>query len=203
LITVPLGVFAVIYAREIVLVALGEQWIGSVVFLRIFGVIAAILPALASSGTVLITCGHSGRFLVVSVVNSALVAGLMLLCIPWGAIGIAGARAAALILIAPWVLHYSFRDTPVSVRDFTRSYLKPSAAAGIMAVVLLGVRQLGPLDSAPISLALGIVLSGAAYLVALSALPGGTAQLRSLYRELSQAIRRRSSRKVEPTKDTL
>ena len=198
--TVPMGVFTVIYASDIVLVLLGDRWLGSVVFLQIFGVVAAILPASASTGIIMITCGRTARFLVVSVVNSAVLAILMLAGIAWGAVGIASARAITVIVVTPWALHYGLSGTPVSSGDFLRSYSRPCLAAAVMGIVLLAVRRFAPMDSALTSLALGLSSSGLVYLLALFALPGGGAQLRSLYHELVEAIRRRSSAEIEATK---
>lgn len=195
--TVPLGVFTVIYAHEIVLVALGENWLGAVVFLRIFGVIAAIQPALATTGTVMITCGKSGRFLVVALVNNALLVILMFIGIAWGAVGIAAARAATLLLVMPWALHYSFAGTPVSVGDFLRSVSKPSIASLTMGAALLLLQQYAHLESGLSSLLAGAGTALIVYFLAFNLLPGGKAQLQSLVSELLAALRRRSTASVE------
>ena len=81
--TIPIGVFTAISAREIVLVALGEEWIGAVVFLRIFGVAGAILVTVGTSGMVLVTRGKSGRYLVVNLVYSLTLVGLMFVGATW------------------------------------------------------------------------------------------------------------------------
>lgn len=93
-VTVPLGVFTMIYAHEIVVVALGKKWLGAIVFLRIFGVAAAVLPALGTTGTVLVSCGQSGRFFWVSLVNNALMVILMAIGVSGGAVGVAIARVS-------------------------------------------------------------------------------------------------------------
>ena len=197
-VTVPLGVFAVIYAHEIVLVALGEKWLGSVVFLRIFGVAAAIQPAFGTTGTVMVTCGKSGRFLLVSLVSNALLIALMFAAVRFGAVGIATARVAAPILLIPWVLRYSFEGTPVSAGDFVRSVARPCLASATMGAVLLLARDVAFPDRPPLSLLIGVGVALSAYFLSLTLIPGGRNQLQSLSEELYTTLRPRSagSRKI-------
>ena len=199
LVTVPLGVFALLYAREIVLVALGENWLGAVVFLRIFSVVAAIQPALGTSGIVMVTRGKSGRFLLVALVSSSLLLVLMLVGIHWGAIGIASGRVLAPLLVMPWALHYAFAGSPVSIRDFVRSAWKPLLASLMMGAGLLLLRYFVPLENALLSLLMGCSASALLYLVAFNLLPGGRAQLQSLVQELLAVLRRRSPKKATET----
>lgn len=199
--TVPLGVFTIVYAPEIILVALGEKWVGATIFLRIFGVVAAIQPALGTTGTVMITRGRSGRFLIVSLVNNALLALLMFVGVPWGAVGIAGARAATLVLMTPWTLRYSLFESPVSPADFLRTVAKPAAASGIMAAALLALQRFGGIENVFLSLGAACGLAPVAYLVGMLLLPGGKEQVQSLTSELVSALRRRSAVGGTPTND--
>jgi len=199
--TVPLGVFTSIYAHEIVLVTLGEKWLGAVVFLRIFGVGAAVLPALGTSGTVMITCGKSGRFFVVSLVTNAVLVILMFGGIRWGALGIAAARVATSILVMPWALYYSFAGTPVSVGDFVRSVSRPVLASSAMGAALLVLQRFVELRSVLIALLAGCGAAAVVYVLAFVLLPGGRAQLQSLATELIGALRTRSSARVKASED--
>jgi PST family polysaccharide transporter len=199
--TVPLGVFTTIYAHEIVLVALGQNWLGAVVFLRIFGVAAAIQPALGTSGTVMVTCGKSGRFLVASLVNNAALVILMFTGMKWGAVGIATARVATFVVLMPWLLYYSFAGTPVSVGDFLRSVSRPFVASLTMGAALLLLQYFAPLESALLSLLAGCGTAITAYFLAFNLLPGGRRQLQSLANEVLAALRQRSSMGVEASRD--
>lgn len=199
--TVPLGVLAIIYAHEIVLVALGERWLGSVVFLRIFGVAAAVQPAFGTTGTVMVTCGKSGRFLLVSLVSNALLIALMFAAVGWGAVGIATARVAAPILLMPWVLHYSFAGTPVSAADFLRGCGRPVLASLIMAAALLLLRHYVPFESPALTLVVGCLAAGLVYLLAFQLLPGDKKQLQTLFQELWGSVKRRSPMRVKSHED--
>jgi len=196
--TVPFGVLTAIYAREIVLVVLGENWLGAVVFLQIFSVVAAIRPALGTCGIVQVTCGKSGRFLGVTLVYQAVELILMFVAIRWGAVGIAAARVVTLILGIPWVLRFSFAETPVSVRDFFEACSKPVVASLAMGAVLLLLQYFVHLESALLSLLAGCGTAVIAYFLALNLLPGGRGQLQSLRNEVFTALRQRTSTGVEP-----
>jgi PST family polysaccharide transporter len=199
--TVPLGVFTTIYAHEIVLVALGEQWLGAVVFLRIFGVAAAIQPALGTTGIVMITCGKSGRYFWVSLVYNVVLLIVMVTGIQWGAVGIAAARVTTLILLMPWALYYSFAGTPVPVVDFVRSVSRPFAASFAMGATLLLLRNFGQLEHEVLALTAGCGAAITVYFLTFNLLPGGRAQLQSLASEVIAAMRGRSSIRVKASRD--
>jgi hypothetical protein len=129
--------------------------------------------------------------LVVSIVNSVIVALLMLAGTSWGALGIASARIAAVALVTPWALRYGFSNTPVSTRDFVVSFSEPCFAGAIMAVAALEVRSLTMSIGPVLSLVTGVCASGAVYLLILSALPGSRAKLRGLLRDLVEVVRAR------------
>jgi O-antigen/teichoic acid export membrane protein len=191
--TVPLGAFAVVCADEIVLVALGQKWLGAVVFLRIFGVAAMIQPALGTAGTVMVTCGKSRRFLVVSFVSNTLVMILMFVGVAWGAVGIAAARVATSILLLPWALYYSFAGTPVSVSTFVRGVSLPLFASLTMAAALFAFLRYAAPDSAALSLAATCAIAPIVYFLTLLMLPGGASKLRDLVKELHAALKSRAS----------
>jgi len=203
LVTVPLGVFTFLYAHEIVLVALGEKWLGSIVFLRIFGVAAVVLPALGTTGTVMITCGRSGRFFIVALINNLTMVICMVVGIGFGAVGIAVARVATSIVIMPWSLPYSFSGTPVSVGDFLRSISRPCIASAIMGVSLWAFRRVAPLESEVLALLGGAAAAGLVYFLAFLLIPGGRNQVQSLAAELLGVIRNRSSVRVKADEDTM
>jgi len=190
LITVPLGIFTIIYAEEIVLVALGEKWSGTTIFLQIFALLASIRPALSTTAVVMITCGRSGRFFVISLAHSVVLIGLMIVGIGFGAVGVATAHLLTAVLLMPWLLYYAFDGTPVSTRLFWRSVAKPAVAACTMAVIVLTVRELVPVEKPALALALGCAIAIPAYFLALCLLPGGRKELENLIQELISAVRK-------------
>ena len=199
LITFPVGLFTVIYAHEIVLVALGEPWLGSVVFLRLFGVVAMIQPSTGTTGMILVTRGRTGRYLRLHLVYNITLIGLMFLGTIWGAVGVATARVTALLLVSPWALYYALHDSPVSTRDFLGAVSKPLMASFAMGATALLSRNFLQIDNRIASLAVGFAVAAGTYVVSLALLPGGRKELGGLAAELLTALRRRSSKESEPT----
>jgi len=192
--TIPLGVFTAICAREIVLVGLGEEWLGAVVYLRIFGVAGAILVPVGTTGTIQITRGQSGRYLVVNLVYSVALVGLMFVGAIWGVVAIAAARLVTLVVVSPWALHFAFSGSPISVRDFLRTVSRPVAASVAMGGALLLLQSWAPLDSPLLKLLASCGTAISVYFLAFNLLPGGRRQLKSLLGEVVGVLKARASK---------
>lgn len=189
--TMPLGVLVAVYAREIALVVLGAGWSQASTFIRIFGVAAAIRPAVATSAVVLITCGHSARYLRAAIAHSLLLAVLMCAGLAWGPEGVAVAHVSATV-IALWPkLWYSFLETPVSVRLFARSVRVPVAAGLATLAGMLALRHLLPPGRDLPALLVGATVGPALYLAACLLQGEGRARLAGLGGDLRSALQRR------------
>jgi O-antigen/teichoic acid export membrane protein len=191
--TIPLGLFAAVYAYEVTLLILGPSWTDATVFVMIFGIAVAVRPAVATSALVLISCGHSTRYLIVAIVHGALLTVFLFLGIRWGAEGVAVAHVgASLVLMVP-KLYYSFVNSPVGLGTFFGAVRTPAIAAGVMVAGLLVLRELMPLGGTIVPLSAGAAVGGALYLGTWLLQPGGRAQFDALARDLVAALRRRSA----------
>lgn len=195
--TIPLGVFTTICAREIVLVGLGEEWLGAVVYLRIFGIAGAILVPVGTSGTIQITRGQSGRYLVVNLVYSVVLVALMFVGAIWGVVAIAAARLVTLVTVSPWALHFAFKGSPVSLRDFLRTVSRPVIASLVMGASLFLLQFWGPAAGPILALIADSIVAAAAYCLAFILLPGGRQQLQSLLTEVLGVLKARASKASE------
>jgi PST family polysaccharide transporter len=192
--TVPLGVFSIVYAHEIVSILLGPGWTGAVNYLRIFGVAASIRPAVGTSAWVLITSGKSGRSLVSAIVHSIVLAILMILGVRWGAVGVAVAQVSTSLLLMPWKLQYSFKGSPIRVRSFLEVTAKPALATVGMSLCLVGLRSAVPVDCAVgVSLIVGCVTAVVSYFGCLALIPGSLKQLVSLVHDVRGSFLRRDT----------
>jgi O-antigen/teichoic acid export membrane protein len=191
-VTLPLGLFVAVYAREITLVLLGERWTDAAVFLRIFALVACIRPELASTGLVQVTCGRSKAYFIINLIRSAVLVLLMLVGVHWGAEGIAAAFAVEIMLMIVPALHYSFKHTPVSVSTFLVTMVRPLVASLAMAIALISLRALLHIASPLSSLALGGAIAAGAYLCVWMVVPGGTGELRELLSSLEAGLRQRA-----------
>jgi PST family polysaccharide transporter len=163
-VTVPLGVFVAVYAQEIVLLALGRGWGQATPFIRIFGIAAAIRPAIATSAIVLITCGFSTRYLQLALIHGGLLALLLSLGVGWGAEGVAAAHVLTTVVFMLPKLHYSFLGSPVTLRGFLGAIRVPVVAGTLMLGALLLVHHVYPSDGTLRPLVVGLAVAPLFYL---------------------------------------
>lgn len=189
--TVPLGLFVTVYAREVTLLLLGPAWSGAVVFVRIFGVAAAIRPAVATSAIVLITRGESARYLWVAVIHSVVLTVFLLFGVRWGAEGIAVAHVATTVVLMVPKLYWSFARTPVTVGLFLGAVGAPVVAGAVMTLGLLALRNLMPLAGVVYPLIAGAGVGGTLYAAAWLAQPRGRRQFTALANDLQFLLERR------------
>ena len=194
LVTMPIAAFAAVYAEEITLVVLGDQWIEAAPFIRIFAIAAFVRPVLGTAGTVMITCGHSRRLLVVTLVSQLTLLLFIFGGIHWGAEGIAMAYVAtASVLFVP-NLYYSFRGTPVSLSTFLHGIRTPLIASAIMTAGLILLRNFVVERGSILSLCSGCGVGGALYLASCLLAPGGRAELRALLADIAASLLRGRAR---------
>jgi len=161
--TIPLGLFVAVYAEEITLLILGPTWIEASSFVTIFGVAAAMRPAIATSATVMITCGKTRRFLAVAIGHSLALTAFMLLGVRWGAEGVALAHVATTLVVMVPKLYYSFIGSPVKLRGFLGAALTPLVAGSVMVVALVALKRFVPLPGAVVSLGFGAIAGALVY----------------------------------------
>jgi PST family polysaccharide transporter len=184
-VTVPLGLFTAFYAREITLLILGTKWIGAAPLLQIFALTAAIRPTVSTSGLVLVTSGRSKTFLLIALIDSATLILCMLVGIRWGVAGIAMAHFVKVLLIMVPTLYFSFRQSPISLRNFLGAAGRPLAAAMAMAGTLILLRAGLPQYPVLTSMAVGGAVAAASYLCAWMLLPGGKSELKAFLSDVS------------------
>jgi O-antigen/teichoic acid export membrane protein len=190
--TIPLGFFAVIYANEIVSVVLGQKWIEAVIYLKIFAVGVIVMPAVGTTGIIMVTCGKSGRLLLVTLVYSVSLAVLMVVSIPWGAVGVASASVLTSVVLMPWTVHYSFSETPLKIELFYGTVFKPFMASMVMALVLVLLRSTSPMEGHMLSLLIGGGVAALVYFGSIAIFPNGRLQLKSLLQDFIAAMKTRS-----------
>jgi O-antigen/teichoic acid export membrane protein len=194
--TMPLGVFIAIYAAEITHVLLGPNWVAATVFLRIFGVVAAVKPCLDTTVVVMLTYGLSKRLLTLSIVNNALFAALMLAGIYWGALGVALSNIVSIVLVMIPMLYISLRGTPVTVAAFLEAVSTPAIASAVMAVVLLSIH--GPMARFGMTMSLlsGLGAAAIGYAAAVLLSPRGRKELLTLLAALLSSFKRQEQANV-------
>lgn len=194
-VTVPLGIFIAVCSEEITLLVLGPNWTDAAVFVMVFGVGAAIRPVVGTSAIVLITCGRSTRYLVLTIVHALFLAVLMVASIPWGPVGVAVAYVGTSLVLMYPVLYFSFDQTPVSVSNFFKALRVPVISALAMLCMLLTVRHFVTSDSILKQLAISLVACGITYLVFMWLQPAGRLVMRTTAEDMRTAMGARANQK--------
>ena len=180
-VSVPVIGFVGAAADDVVLVLLGNQWLGSIPFLRLLSVAAVASALLRVMYWVPLTRGKPGvllRWSLFGQVPLTLVA--VFIGIRWGPIGVATAIAitwcAALVPCSVVVL----RDSPVRPQDVIGAAWRPLLATAIGVGGVVAWRSVtvldGGLERLLIALSVFVVASAAAWFIA----PGGFTLVRTL-----------------------
>jgi O-antigen/teichoic acid export membrane protein len=188
---IPIGIFIGIYAREIVLLLLGEKWIGAVPFIRIFSAVAAISPAIGTYTVVLVTCGKSAKFLLIALAHCVVLFLSMIVGIRYGAIGIAFAHLLTITVLAIPKLYYSFAGTPVTVGQFFKTTVSPLLASLCMLAAICVWLKFITITDIFLRLSTGGVVGAISYLAVLLLLPASRKDLIALYKDVTSSIQRK------------
>jgi PST family polysaccharide transporter len=182
--TIPIGIIVAVFSQEITLMVLGEKWIDSSAFLRVFGIAAAIRPAIGTSAIVLITCGKSSMYLFVAVAHSVVFLVLLLVGVQWGAIGVAIAHVSTTLVLLVPKLYFSFLKTPISLRLFYKTTRSPIIAGMFMLgflIVYFNFKLINEMNFSYITLS---VICGSIYVTVLVSLSEGREYVIALYRDV-------------------
>ena len=188
LVTMPLVVFLVVYSEPFVRVVLGDRWIAATPIFQVLAIAALIRPSAATAAGVMLTCGHSRKFLWLGLSTSIALVLFFVAGIPWGPVGIAWAHVWSVYLLLVPKLYWSFKGTPISLRLFFTSICKPLAASVLMGIVLMALRAAKLVPGAFGDLCLGVVVGALVYLGFWMVMPGGRTELRDLIADLSEPI---------------
>ena len=187
-ITIPLGIFVMVYAREIILFLLGEKWAEAIPFLRIFAFAASIRPIISTSAIVLITCGKSKEYLLVALGHSLFLMAFFGIGLKWGAIGIAIAHVSTSFVLMVPKLYYSFLGTPVKIGHFFNSTkIQFLATLFMLGILFIQIKKF-PLDNIFFQLLMGGTLAILSYLSIIFLSNKGREDVIMLYKDIASSL---------------
>jgi O-antigen/teichoic acid export membrane protein len=189
LVTMPLVLFLVVYAEEIVRVLLGEKWMAATEIFRLLAIAAFIQPPVDTTGFVLVTCGKTKRYFNMGLAISTILVICVSIGLLWGARGVAFGHIVATYSFFLPKLYLSFRGTPVSVKDFFKAVQKPFFASLVMMAALIAWRTVVAPQSSFVALAIALPLAVSVYFTAWIMLPQGKAGLKQIIHDLMTPIR--------------
>lgn len=125
----PITLLGALEADFFVRLLLGPQWIGAVAVFRILAIAGLVQAISTTRGLVMVSCGHSRRYLRWGLFNALLMVLSFIAGLPFGIEGVAAAYTIANYIVLFPSLRYCFNDTPVTVGMFLRAFYPPLLAA--------------------------------------------------------------------------
>ena len=144
-ISAPVFGLLFVAARPVIVTVLGNQWHAAAPVFQILAISALGQLLLDSTIWLLVSRGQSKRLLRFLLVISPILIGSFAVGLPFGIKGVALSGSIALILIFPWILKFSFRDTELTLQRLGRSILYPiSTCLGCVVLGEIGLYALAP-----------------------------------------------------------
>ena len=139
--TMPLVMTMFVLADEIILVLLGDQWIGAARIFRVLAVAAAGQPISNANAWIYISLGQTRRMLRWGLISVPLFILSFVIGLRWGPLGVAvGYATCAVLLRFPGYL-YAFRHSPLDFPDLVRATWRATVVSVLMLAVMLVLRH--------------------------------------------------------------
>jgi len=196
-ISMPIIVFLAVCSRSVILLVLGNQWVGASSIFQILAITAFIQPVASTRGLVLISLGQSERHLKFGIIHSLVIVTSFVVGIRWGVIGVAFAYSVANYLILFPSLWYCFRLTPISIATFLKAIIRPVTASFAMALAISCAHILLADRPNAIVISVCFVIGLLAYFLTWVAMPGGLQVLREFVGYVSVIFSKKRLQKVK------
>ncbi len=167
----PASIGLALVADFLVPALLGPKWVGVIGPLRLLGVFVAV-RSLTTFLPNLLTAIGDAAFVMWTTIGAAITMPFAFwVGSRWGTSGIAAAWLVAYPLIIAPVYYRVFRKTEMSTKEYVSILLPSAVGSAIMAVAVLGIREVMPPHLTPLSSLLLVTIGGIlAYSAALFAL---------------------------------
>jgi len=129
MLTMPIVVFSFVATQELVMIALGPQWLDAVPIFRALAPAAFIGIFHGATGWVYISRGQTDRQFRISVIWTVIIIVCFVIGLQWGAVGVAAFYSISqAIIILPGFI-YCFHGTPLVMRDIGIALWRPALAS--------------------------------------------------------------------------
>jgi O-antigen/teichoic acid export membrane protein len=142
LLSAPIGAAMILFAADIILVLLGDQWTGAIGILSYLALSLLVQPILNSTGWLYVSLGRADRMLRWAFFATPVIVASFLVGLPHGPEGVALAYSVAIIALTLPCLGYAFHGTPLRLGDAWRVSAPQLACVGLAAGATLALRPL-------------------------------------------------------------
>jgi len=188
-ISMPLMAFLTVNAHDVVEIALGPAWKDVAPIFVMLGITGFIQPVASLRGLVMLSQGHSRRYLAWGLYNAIVVSIAFCAGTPWGAIGVATAYALSNYLILYPSLLFAFKDSPLKSLDFFSTIALPATSSLVAAIASwLSLPILSKYGSI-ISISASFLIFCCAFTATTMLIPGGYRTIASYVRIAAETIK--------------
>jgi PST family polysaccharide transporter len=177
MIGMPLVVFMLVRADQMIFVALGRDWMGAVLLFRLLAPAAFMDTFNIAAGLIFNTLGQTDRQLRLSIISALAIMLGICIGIRWGAVGVAiGISVVTLIIRIP-AYRYVYAKSPVLVSDLLAILWRPATCSLVAGAVLFLVPNDLSNGTLPVALFLlrDLIIFAVSFVLVWLALPRGPA----------------------------
>ena len=137
----PIVGFMFATAHDLILLMLGEQWVGAVTLFRFLMPAAFIGTFNVAEGWVYQSLALTGRQLRIGLVMTAIDIVIFSISVNWGARGVAIAYGLSQPILVIFSLNYCYRGTNLKFKSFLKTIFTPAVASITAALILMAIEN--------------------------------------------------------------
>ena len=189
----PIVGFMFASADKVILLILGQQWLGAVPIFRFLMPAAFIGTFNVATGWAYTSLGRTDRQFHSGIVTSTINVLIFLISVRWGAIGVAAAYGLSRpIILLPLIIH-CYSKTPLRLIELLITLSKPGLASLGAAAIVIGINQLLPAEiNLIIALFIDLLLYSLLYIGIWMILPEGRRTLLEMLKMSKNLKRKRN-----------
>jgi O-antigen/teichoic acid export membrane protein len=171
----PIVAFMFADADKVILLMLGQQWLGAVPLFQFLMPAAFVGTFNVAPGWVYQSLGRTDRQFFIGTVMAIITTLIFLVSVNWGAIGVAMAYGLSQPILMIIAIYYCYLGTHLKTQDFAQTIAKPTLASIGAGLILIGIDGfiLPNIINLPLSLLVDCGLYALLYLIIWLLLPGG------------------------------
>lgn len=137
--SMPIVVFALVAADNLILLVLGKQWLQAIPLFRALAPAALIGTLNMATGWVFVPLGRTDKQLRAACFGSIVTITAFCIGLRWGALGVAVAFSSAVLIVRLPQIIYAYHGTPLRLIDLGSVLWRPALACLIAAAAVIGV----------------------------------------------------------------
>ena len=192
----PIVGFMFATADKMILLILGQQWLGAVPIFRLLAPAAFVGTFNVAGGWVYQSLGRTERQFRIGTVTAIIISTIFVVSVNWGIEGVATAYGTTTPILTATSIMYSYHNTPLQFRQFVITIFRPGFASitASIAIICLNYFVLSAYNNLLPSLFIDFAVYGALYLIFWLSLPGGKQTLQEIL-SVFKVIKQKSSHK--------